>query len=80
MRLIDADKVIDTINKMYQVSDGWDKETYRTLLLASIGVAIEEERIDAIPISWVEKWVRNDRTADPDTFIDMISDWRKEND
>ena len=32
-----------------------------------------------ILIEWMEKWVRNDPTADPDTFTDMVADWRKEN-
>ena len=34
---------------------------------------------EAIPVKWIEKWVRNDPTADPDTFTDMVADWRKEN-
>lgn len=32
-----------------------------------------------ISVEWIEKWVRNDPTADPDTFTDMVADWRKEN-
>ena len=72
MKLIDADKLL---NPGY--TDVFDEPIKFTMISVK---AIEAQPIvEAIPISWIEKWVRNDRTADPDTFIDMISDWRKEN-
>ena len=69
MRLIDEHKATDDI---------CEHITTRAVSRV-IAILQGQPTIEAIPISWMEKWVRNDRTADPDTFIDLISDWRKEN-
>lgn len=73
MRLIDADKLL---NPGY--TDMFDEPIKFTAI--SVKAIEDQPTVDAIPISWIEKWLRKDRNADPDTFIDMISDWRKEND
>lgn len=39
------------------------------------------ETVEAIPIEFIEKWLRRkkQRWVDTDAFIDLINDWEKEN-
>lgn len=68
MRLIDGEELM---RKVYAI---------RYLRKLKARMLIDEcKEVKAIPIEWMAKWVRNDRTADPDTFIDMLTDWEKEN-
>ena len=73
MRLIDADRMLLTINMMGTNKFGIFDEDIRKFL--------EEQRtIKAIPVEWIEKWMLDNWELECNYGIEqMIEDWEKEN-
>lgn len=84
MRLIDADKLIDNLDKMILADDGGDYAMGIVTAIQEAGRMAYEDYIKVIPVEWIEKKCRE---LYEHLYLDeslgvqrVLRDWEKEND
>lgn len=81
MKLIDRDKFISDMFDLYIEQKWKPSDIHFSLLDVRNNIDFKGYEVKAIPIDWINKWLR--KYGEPildDGIYNMIEDWEKEND
>ena len=82
MRIIDVDRFLDEVKRLY-LSKGWsDRDVHFSLRDLKANMEADSRRIHVIPTNWIKKWCKEhwpQANDGSDMIVDnMMEDWWKE--